>query len=38
MALAEDHRNDIMSNSVAIVTAAIATEYRSVLVACHEPT
>ena len=30
MALAEDHRNDIMSNSVAIVTAAIATEFRSV--------
>ncbi len=28
LALAEDHRNDIMSNSVAIVTAAVATEFR----------
>ena len=28
MALAEDHRNDILSNSVAIATAAIASSYR----------
>lgn len=28
MALAEDHRNDILSNTVAIATAAIASNYR----------
>lgn len=28
MALAEDHRNDILSNTVAITTAAVASNYR----------
>lgn len=28
MALAEDHRNDILSNTVAIATAAVASNYR----------
>lgn len=28
MALAEDHRNDILSNTVAIATAAIASNFR----------
>ena len=28
-ALAEDHLNDVMSNSVAIVTAAIAVKYKN---------